>query len=116
MESFENALPDVVLLGDADQIRLSREVIARLADGREASVDDLLVSFRKALREELDLKRRRLEEGAHRPVQRAGHPHPAPRGGVVEREEGQDRGGSRGGRNGVGDGNSFGPSSIDTDC
>ncbi|MGD9528783.1 MAG: hypothetical protein AB7L91_14940 [Dehalococcoidia bacterium] len=55
-EAFESALSDVVLLGDADQIRLSRGVIARLADGGEASVDDLLVSFRMALRQELDLK------------------------------------------------------------
>lgn len=55
-ESFEGALSDVVLLGNADQIRHAREIGAKLADGGEASVDDLLVSFRKALREELDLK------------------------------------------------------------
>lgn len=55
-ESFEGALSDVVLLGNADQIRLAREIGAKLADGGEASVDDLLVSFRKVLREELDLK------------------------------------------------------------
>lgn len=55
-EAFEGALSDVVLLGDVDQIRLAREIGTKLADGGEASADDLLVSFRKALREELDLK------------------------------------------------------------
>jgi hypothetical protein len=61
-EAFESALSDVVLLGNPDQTRLARQIIARLADGGEASVDDLLVSFRKALRQELDLKDDGLEQ------------------------------------------------------
>ena len=61
-EAFENALSDVVLFGDADQIRLARGVIAGLASGGEASLDELLVSFRSALRRELNLKNDNLQQ------------------------------------------------------
>jgi len=61
-EAFENALSDVVLLGDGDQIRLARKVIVGLATGGKASVDELLVSFRTALRRELNLKNDSLQQ------------------------------------------------------
>jgi hypothetical protein len=54
-ETFEDALSDVILLGNADQIRLARETINLLADRREAPMDALLISLRDALRQELDL-------------------------------------------------------------
>jgi len=54
-ENFEDALSDVILFGNGDQIRLARRVIVALAEGGEAPVDDLLVSFRRGLRHELDL-------------------------------------------------------------
>jgi hypothetical protein len=53
--AFEDALSDVVLFGNAEQIRLAGNTIESLAKGGEAPVDDLLVSFRTALRRELDL-------------------------------------------------------------
>lgn len=55
-EAFENALSDVVLFGNAEQIRLARKVVSELASGGRASLDELLVSFRTALRQELKLK------------------------------------------------------------
>lgn len=55
-EAFEDALSDVVLFGDDEQIRLARETFEALAQGGEAPVDALLVSFRSALRRELDLR------------------------------------------------------------
>jgi len=61
-EAFENALSDVVLFGDAEQIRLARQVIAGLASGGKASLDELLVSFRRALRRELNLKNDDLQQ------------------------------------------------------
>lgn len=61
-EAFEDALSDVVLFGDADQIRLARETIEALAEGGEAPVDALLVSFRSALRRELDLRHDGLQK------------------------------------------------------
>jgi hypothetical protein len=54
-ETFEDALSDVILLGNDEQIRLARETINALADRREASMDALLISLRGALRQELDL-------------------------------------------------------------
>jgi hypothetical protein len=54
-EIFEDALSDVILFGNDDQIRLARETIRSLADRREAPMDALLVSLRNALRQELDL-------------------------------------------------------------
>lgn len=54
-ETFEDALSDVILLGNDDQIRLARETINSLADRREAPMDALLISLRNALRHELDL-------------------------------------------------------------
>ncbi|MDQ7905981.1 hypothetical protein RB614_15825 [Phytohabitans sp. ZYX-F-186] len=60
-EAFEDALSDVVLFGNADQIKLAREIIEALASGGAAPVDRLLVSFRSALRGELDLSRDGLD-------------------------------------------------------
>lgn len=54
-ESFEDALSDVMLLGNPEQIRLARDTIDSLAERREASMDSLLISLRNALRQELDL-------------------------------------------------------------
>lgn len=54
-ETFEDALSDVILLGNDEQIRLARETISSLADRREAPMDALLMSLRNALRHELDL-------------------------------------------------------------
>lgn len=56
-EAFEDALSDVMLFGNADQIRLARETIKALAEDGGASIDALLVSFRSGLRQELDLAR-----------------------------------------------------------
>jgi hypothetical protein len=61
-EAFEDALSDVVLFGNADQIKLAREISEALASGGEAPVDRLLVSFRSALRGELDLSRDSLDK------------------------------------------------------
>lgn len=54
-EAFEDALSDVVMLGDSQQINLTQAAIADLAANREASLDALLLSLRGALRAELDL-------------------------------------------------------------
>lgn len=55
-ETFEDALSDVILLGNDDQIRLARETIKTLADRLAAQMDALLVSLRDALRGEVDLR------------------------------------------------------------
>jgi hypothetical protein len=54
-ETFEDALSDVILLGNDEQIQLARETINVLAERREAPMDALLISLRNALRHELDL-------------------------------------------------------------
>lgn len=54
-ETFEDALSDVIMLGNEEQIQLVRETINALADRREAPMDALLISLRNALRRELDL-------------------------------------------------------------
>ena len=61
-ESFENAISDVILLGNNQQIELARELIRAFAEDHGASVDDLLVSLRKALRHELGLQADPLSE------------------------------------------------------
>lgn len=52
-EEFENAVDDILLLGDQEQIELSRQMIESFAANGNASLDTLLVSLRKALRREL---------------------------------------------------------------
>lgn len=52
-EEFENAVDDVLLFGDHEQIELSRQMIASFAANGTASLDTLLVSLGRALRREL---------------------------------------------------------------
>lgn len=66
-ETFEDALSDIILLGNNEQIQSARDTINALADRREASMDVLLISLRNALRRELDLPADTLQ---HVPVVR----------------------------------------------
>ena len=52
-EEFENAVDDIILFGDNEQIQLSRQMIESFAANNSASLDKLLVSLRRALRREL---------------------------------------------------------------
>lgn len=52
-EEFENAVDDILLLGDQEQIELSRRMMESFAANGNASLDTLLVSLRRALRREL---------------------------------------------------------------
>jgi hypothetical protein len=58
---FEDAIADVILLGDADQVELARQVSTELAQRGGVPVDALLVSLRRQLRTELDLSVDELE-------------------------------------------------------
>lgn len=77
-ETFEDALSDVILLGNDDQIRLARHTIATLADRREAPMDALLVSLRDALRHELYLRSDDLRQVPVVRITWGAEEHPSP--------------------------------------
>jgi hypothetical protein len=60
-EAFEDAISDVMLLGNDEQISLTRTLIRSFEQNRRASLDTLLLSLRTALRRELGLPRDALE-------------------------------------------------------
>lgn len=53
--NMERALADIQLLGSPEQVRLAREFATAFANHGTASLDNLLLSLRSALRTELDL-------------------------------------------------------------
>ena len=56
MTNIESALADIQLLGTPEQVRLSRNFIDDMEQNEAGSLNDLLLSLRKSLREELDLE------------------------------------------------------------
>ena len=60
-ENFEQALSDVILLGDDRQIQLAGALMSTFAETHAGSVDGLLVSLRSELRRELGLRIDQLE-------------------------------------------------------
>lgn len=61
-EAFENAISDVILLGNEAQIDLARKLMKAFAQEQGAPIDELLVSLRGALRRELGLPSGKLSE------------------------------------------------------
>ena len=54
--NFEDALGDIQLLGDKEQVQLAIDVVRRLASpDQKADMDPLLISLRRDLRRELQL-------------------------------------------------------------